>query len=130
MLNGVQTRGSHPLDAALRTAFWVAAAGAVVLFAAAPRAAGFGWLIGAGWNLLNIKLLQRLAPFLGSSLKESRGRLVLLLAAKFVVLYPVGFLLLWVGLVPLKPFAAGFTAVLAAVAVSVAVARPWKEAHA
>ena len=129
MLNGVQTRGNLRLDAALRTAFWVAAAGAVLFFAVFSRAAGFGWLIGAGWNLLNIKLLQHLAPLLGGGVKNSRGRLVLLLAAKFVVLYPAGFLLLWAGLVPLKPFAAGFTAVLAVVAVSVAVARPWEEAH-
>ena len=129
MLNGVQTRGSLPLDAALRTAFWVAAAGAVVLYAAASRAALFGWLAGAGWNLLNIKLLQQLAPLLGGELKNSRRRLTLLLLAKFGLLYPAAVLLLWAGLVPLKPFAAGFTAVLAAVAVSVAAARPWKEAH-
>jgi len=118
------------LNQGLRTALWIGAAGAPLLGILAGGAAAFGWLTGAFWNLLNIKLLEQFAFLLNAApSRQARRRLILLLLAKFGGLYPVGFFLLWTGLCPVVPFAAGFTAVLFAVASGALIRQPWREAH-
>ena len=112
----------------LKTAVGLAVAGGVGIGLLAGPGALFGWGAGAAWNLINVRLLQRLAGLLGRPLRQVRRELLLLLLAKFGLLYPAGVLALWTGVIPRIPFAAGFTAVLAGVAAGALFQRSTGEA--
>ena len=122
--------GKGALHPALRAALLAGAAGAGGLAAFGHRSAAFGWACGVGWNVLNIRLLERMALLLGPSESSCRRRLIVLLLCKFLLLYPAAVLLLWSESCPAAPFAAGFTAVLGLVAVGAARRLPWGRAHA
>jgi CHASE2 domain-containing sensor protein len=85
----------------------------------------FGWAAGALWNWLNLHLLRRFAALLSRPVRQVRRPLAWLAVAKFGLLYPAGILVLGWRLCPLPFFVAGFTAVLAVVAVAAAL--PGKE---
>jgi len=93
------------------------------------RAAAIGFACGALWNVVNVFLLERLMRWLLSSDNRRKGRLILLLAAKFGLLYPAAIALLWLGWAQVGPFALGFTVVLAVIAACVALDQPVEATH-
>ena len=116
-------------DGWVKTAAAAALAGAGIagLFFGGHHA--LGWLGGAGWNLLNIGVLERLGELLMQPAAGRRRKITWLLLAKFGLLYPAGIALLWSGIVPAVSFACGFTAALIVMTISFLGERPLGTTH-
>ena len=100
------------LKPAFQAAVGVALAGGLLFAALDKGTLALGWGLGAGWNLLNLLLLNRIGFLLLKRDRSARQPLLLLLVAKFGGLYPAGVWILLSGLCSPLAFVAGFTAVL------------------
>ena len=115
---------------ALQTAAGMALAGGVVFVALGKGEWALGWGLGAGWNLLNLLLLNRIGALLLSHRKNKHRSLLLLLLTKFGGLYPAGIWILFSGACSAAAFVAGFTVVLLSAAFGLVLPISWKQARA
>ena len=69
---------------------------------------GAGWLLGCAWSLINLAAIGFFVRELTTPDKRRRTHLIVIFMVKLPVLYGLGFVLLYIGWLPVTSLLAGF----------------------